>query len=396
MTLDVPTLLVFSGFVVVTSSGMFLAEAWARLGRRVDRLWSIAFTSAIATAIAYLTTAVEPDLWWINAFGNGASVLTVWAMWCGVRAHAGRPPRFGLALLVTAAAAAAVIVDGPDAGAWAGGAVSLIGTATGALGASAAILRGPMRHHRAGLLLAIILALAGGFYALRSFIFVLLGPDSDVWTAYLSTAPATVITTVLVNAAAFVAVMLRTLEAGDGSPVVAASFDPVTGVRTAESFVDRARRTLDASRRTAQPVAFVVIAPEEIEAIAAAYGRPAAAQAHVTVGEMADEHRRAHDLVGNSPSDEHAVHALLRGCSRAEVLAWATTVRKDLIDTPIEVAGSRLRLTASVGIAEARDVGYDLAVLRSAAEGAARTALAEGGNRIVVAHPVDGGTRTAL
>ncbi|MEE6274208.1 GGDEF domain-containing protein [Georgenia wangjunii] len=385
MTLDVPTLLVFSAVIVMTSSGMFLAEAWARIGQEVDRLWSIAFASAMTTAVAYLATAVEPDLWWINAIGNATSVLTVWAMWCGIRAHERRSSRIALAFLVAGVTAVAVLVEGPDGGSWAGGVVVLVGTALGALGASAAILRGSLRSSRPGALLAMILALAGGYYTLRTFIFITAGPTSEIFVTYLGTAPSTIITSVLVNAAAFVGVMLRTRGIASERALAAANFDPVTGVRSAESFATCATQELRIARAAAQPVAFIVIAPEELDAIAVAYDRGVAVQALVTCGEIVGEHRPAHGLVGKDPADEDVFHVLVRGYSGAEVLEWATSVRKDLINSPVPVPGSHVRLTASFGVAKAADAGYDLPALREAAAGAARAALAAGGNRVVVA-----------
>lgn len=379
MSLDVPTLLIFSAIVIVTASGLFLAEAWARTGAAVDRLWSLAFASAIMTASAYLAATAEPSLWWANGVGNGTSALTVWAMWNGVRAYSGQTSFVGVSVGVAALVAAALLVSGPDGGPWAGGAAVLGATALGAVAAGTAILRGPLRRSRPGTVLAVILLLAGGFYVVRLIVFVAVGPESRVFEQYLGTALTTIVTTVLVTSAAFVALTLRTQHARERATVTH-DFDPATGARTAASFAARARQELLSAAAERQPVALLVVTPEELGSIAVAFGRPAADAALLTCAETVRSSLPRGGVMGRA---DESFTVLLPGRSPAQARAWATTVRKAIIDTPLTVGDSTTRVTASIGVA-GRDSGDGLEELRAAAEAAAREALLRGGNRVLL------------
>jgi PleD family two-component response regulator len=75
----------------------------------------------------------------------------------------------------------------------------------------------------------------------------------------------------------------------------------------------------------------------------------------------------------------------LPGWETDDAVAWASAVRKELIATTVEVPGSHVRIGASAGVATTRAAGYRLAELCDAARGAAQQAVADGGNRVVVA-----------
>ncbi|MFH5824823.1 GGDEF domain-containing protein [Georgenia sp. AZ-5] len=381
MTLDVPTLLVVATLVILTSSGMFLAEA--RAAEAVDRLWSLAFVAAIATALAYLGSTLYPGLWWANAVGNAASVLVVWTMWSGIRAYDERRSLIHVSVGVALLAAGAVLLQGPGASAWAGGWAALAGTAAGALLAGAAILRGPLRGFRSGALLAVTLLAGGAYYAVRLLLYVVEGPYSRAFETYAGTAATTLVNVLLVNGATFAALAIRTRDAQERA-AEHQNFDPMTGARTNLSFEPRTVAQLRRSAESCSPAAMLEIVPEGVEALETAFGRPYADAALVTCGEIAQTLLPPRAIMGLDPGSGRSFQVLVPGWDEHDAVEWATQVRKELIDTPVEVPGSRVRVTVSTGIATAHRGGYDLGDLCDAAREASLAAVAEGGNRVRV------------
>ncbi|GAA1634960.1 GGDEF domain-containing protein [Georgenia ruanii] len=384
MTLDLFSLLVVSALVILTSAGMFVAEAWARTGDLVDRLWTLSFAAAITTALAYVVGSLAPEGWWANAIGNGASVLCVWAMWSGIRAYQRRPPRIVLSAGLALAAAAAVLLHGPGGGPWAGGAVALGATAAGGLAGGVALLYGRLRAGRATLVLAVILLLAGLFYAVRFAVFVLAGPTSPSFERYLGTAFTTVLNTLLVNAAAFAAVTMRARTAR-AKVAEGRNFDPMTGARTSHSFEPRAAAQLRRSAETLAPVAMVHLVPDGTDALEVAFGREVAERALVTCGEVAQMLLPPRALMGLDPDGQASFQVLLPGWEADDAAEWATAVRRELIATTVEVPGSHVRIGACAGVATTRAAGYELGDLCDAARAAAQRAVGDGGNRVVAA-----------
>ncbi|WP_448070983.1 GGDEF domain-containing protein [Georgenia yuyongxinii] len=391
MTLDTLTLLVVAALVITTSSGMFVAEAWVRTGDLVDRLWTLAFAAAITTALAYAVATLATDQWWLTAVGNGTSVLSVWAMWCGIRAYQRCPSRVAVAFAAALLAVAAVLVEGPDGGAWAGGAVALGGTAVGALAGGIALLRGKARAGRAALVLAVILLLGGLFYAVRSVVFVLAGPDSPGFQDYLGTAVTTLVNILLVNGAAFAAVTMRERTARE-RVAQGRNFDPMTGARTNHSFEPRAVEQLRRSAESLAPVAMVHLVPEGLETLEVAFGADVAEQALVACGEVTQVLLPPRALMGLDPVGAASFQVLLPGWDAGDAVEWTTQVRKELVATRVAVPGSHVRIGASAGIADVRLHGYQLGELCDAARAAARRAAADGGNRVEVAGAADAHT----
>ncbi|MFD1507176.1 GGDEF domain-containing protein [Georgenia yuyongxinii] len=383
MILDTLTLLIAAALVITTSSGMFVAEAWVRTGDLVDRLWTLAFAAAITTALAYAVATLAADQWWVTAVGNGASVLCVWAMWSGIRAYQRRSSRVVVAFAVALLAVAAVLVEGPDGGAWAGAVVALGGTAVGALAGGVALLRGKAHTGRAALVLAAILLLGGLFYAVRSVVFVLAGPDSPGFEQYLGTAVTTLVNILLVNGAAFAAVTMRERtarqEIAEGQ-----NFDARTGARTNHSFEPRAVEQLRRSAESLAPVAMVQLVPEGLETLELAFGADVAEQALVACGEVAQVLLPPRALMGLDPVGAASFQVLLPGWDESDAVEWATEVRRELVATRLEVPGSHVRIGASAGVADVRLHGYSLGELCDAARAAAQQAVADG-NRVVTA-----------
>lgn len=380
MTLDLASLLLLGTLVVLTSSGMFIAHAWARSGEAVDRLWSMAFLAAILVAIGNFVGAYGPSLWWAYAIGNAATPMTVWAMWSGIRVESGSRPLIGLPFGTAFVVLIATLAGGPDGGTWAGGHSLLVLTAVGGLMSALAIVTGRLRRELAAILLAVVLALAGLFYTVRFVAFVTIGPGSEVFELYLGSEYAAIVTTLLVTTAAFAGISLRSTALTDARRE-AGNFDPMTGARTAHSFLERASELTQQADRDGTTLSFVVIETESVAAIGEAFGRARAEAAANRCGERISALLPANALFGGTSTAGFTV--LLPGATAAEVELWARRLRRELLSIRMDIQGIRVPLTASIGVADASTAGYDLAQMRSQAQQAAATALARGGNRMV-------------
>jgi len=391
MILDMTTLLVVSSLVIVVTSVLFITEAWARDTDDVDRLWSLAFTAALTTGLSYLATALVPALWWANAIGNAGSVLTTFAMWNGVRVLAGRRSLFAVSVAAAVLAALAVLVPGPDGGPWAGGAVMLAGSAAGAVLGGITILRSRAWRIRAGVLLGTVLLAAGLFYGFRFVLFVALGPEYAAFRTYAGTEVTTLFVVLFVTGAAFSMVILRGTQARERQEE-ARNFDAMTGARTGVSFIPRASAVLRAHEEAGAEVALVALTPEGLDEIAVAFGREHADRALVVCGELAQVLLPKRSLMGRDAMDGQAFQILLPGFTADQAAEWAHEVRKELLDSPLDVPGSKLRLSVSAGITSARTHGYGLDRLCDVSRELSRGAVIDGGNRVVLAadSPDDG------
>ncbi|PFG39095.1 GGDEF domain-containing protein [Georgenia soli] len=384
MSLDMTTLLVVSSLVITVTSVLFISEAWARNADEVDRLWSLAFAAALTTGLSYLASAIVPALWWANAVGNAASVLTTFAMWNGIRVLTGHRSFLAVSWAAGVLAALAVLVAGPDGGPWAGGGVMLAGTAVGAVLGGLAVLRSEAWRIRAGVLLGAILLAAGLFYGFRLVLFLVAGPEYAAFRMYAGTEVTTLFVVLLVTGAAFSMVVLRGAQARERQDETR-NFDAMTGARTGVSFIPRASAVLRAHEEAGAEIALVALTPEGIDEIAVAFGRQHADRALVVCGELAQMLLPKRSLMGRDAMDGRAFQVLLPGFTAEAAADWANEVRKEVIDSPLDVPGSRLRLAVSAGVTSARTHGYGLDRLCDVSRELSRNAVSDGGNRVAIA-----------
>ncbi|MFC7404581.1 GGDEF domain-containing protein [Georgenia alba] len=380
MTLDVTTLLVFSALVTVATSSLFLAETWSREADTVDRLWSLGFASALLTSLCYVTSEVVPELWFALALGNGLLALTPLALWNGIRVYAGRRRSLiEVSVAVALLAVLATLIRFPEGGSWSGAEVYLLGNAAGSLLSAGEILRSPAKGERAARYLVVIMSVAGVFFVLRWVLFLVLGAESDLFHAYAGTAVASLVVPLCIMGAAFSMTVLRHNQAHTRREA-SRNFDPMTGARTQSSFNPRAVELLRAAEEDGAPVCVVAIHPENYEEIALAFDGDVADQALVRVGEVTINMLPARAIMGRDAVDVHSFQVVLPGTTE-EAVQWAQGVRTELIATPFDADGTRMRLSVRLGIASSIRHGYELCSLCNIS----REAAGEGTDAVAVA-----------
>lgn len=381
MTLDLTTLYLFSGLTLAAVGTIFLLEVARRGATPVDRIWTLALGSALATAVLYAGATTVEALWWSVGLGNGASVLTTFALWSGIRGYDGRRPLMGLSAGVASACALLTLVQGPEAGEWAGGGAMLAATGLGALLAAGAAARGRMRQVSSGPVLIVVLTVVWVYYMLRLVLFLTQGPYSSAFTTYAGTELTTLVLTLLVIVAAFAMVAARGEHVREQWRS-RQNFDPLTGTRTPAAFRSRGEAALARARAAGRPVALVTVIIQDLPDLVAGYDGELADQAVAVVGERCVEEAPPGSVVGRAGSEVESFDILVPGLTLNQATGWADELRKRIIDSPLKVSGGTVRLRVSIGVATDPEGTADLAELCDRAVQQARAALAAGGNRV--------------
>lgn len=223
MTFDLFTALAFSALVVNVSGIIFIVDTLLRRDEGAGRIWALASLGGMLTTLSYVVWAQNPEAMWAIAAGNAAFATTAGCVWLGCRRFNGQPMMWASVVVVAGVAvvAAAVFIEGRAAGDWAG-VTWMFGAVCVFAGAGAAeCIRGDLRASRAAWVLAAVLAFESLFYAARTIIFVVAGPDSTLFSQGFGSIAASAVTVTLTIVAVVVTSVLRAARApmrGAASP----------------------------------------------------------------------------------------------------------------------------------------------------------------------------------
>jgi GGDEF domain-containing protein len=379
VSLDLPTLLLSSGLVVTVCGVIFIIGTVAQHTDVPSRLWSAAFTFGILAMVSFAVWSILPDSPAIIGVGNGALVLSMALHWSGSRAFNGRRP---LVLVGMAGGFLVTIVAWVDgaAGTWAGGQVFLLGVAVFALLAGSEAFSGRMRRSVNGRILAVVLWLVGGFFAIRALVFAVSGPYSALFLDYLDSDITTFVTILFIITASTSMNVLRTEGT---SPRGSRTLD----VERWEHFVPPeafARAVNDRLERLADsgtPSVLVRFEIDNLSEMNTAFGQPFSDSAMTLLGTCVREQMNASALLGHSGGAgfDALVFEDLDGA-----FDCAKRVRSALVDTPIDVSqGLRVSITIALAVPEGGETFAALSarVARLVADG-----HAAGGN-VIMGHP---------
>lgn len=380
MTLDQQTLSVATGLVVLTAATVFILETLLNRDSRTSRVWSLAYLAGILTALSYALWATMPEAWWTVAVGNGAFVVSAGAIWSGCRSFNGRRSLVWVAMAAGVATAAAAVVEGPDAGDWAGAHVWLLGVGVFSVLGVAETFTGSMRNDANARGLSVVLVVEAALFLTRFVVLVAWGTEHVVFRSYLGTATTSIVTIVLMVVAAVTMSVMR----ADASPRArigaTARLFSRRGLICADSFEQILADRLDRSADREEAVALVHLQIDDLGEIAIAFGRSAA---DLVLGDFVARVRRtapASAIVGDAGSGR--IDVAVSGMSPGEEIALATALRRAVLDIDVpDLPGAKV--TASIGTASTHTSGYDAAALSEAARAACAEASVEGGNRVV-------------
>jgi len=390
MTFDLLTIMTMTAVVVVVAGAVFLVETAKHRESAAGRIWAVAFLSGILTTVCYLAWAVDPDSWVAVALGNAGFVSSAGCMWLGCRRFNRKGLRIAAPLVGAAVVASfvATLVEGPAGGDWAGSIVTFPGIgAFGVLGAIETRL-GRMSRQIQAIGLTVVLALQGLYFLVRTVVFAVSGPGSELFQLWFGTVTTSFITVILTVVAVVAMSVMRAGESGFAAARGTVSLSVSEGgfllPGTFElAFGTAARR----AERAGVPVGVIAMRIDDLPQIVAAYGTTAAERivsawrasvSHSTPpASILGEAGPSGILIGFHPSsavEAQRIAAALHRRVVADLMAAETVV------TPVVAAG----LAVSDGF------GYDAAALVAAADEAASRSVTSSDASVVVADGLPG------
>jgi len=382
MQLDGPTLQMISGLIVILCGVSFIFNTALNRNDPPGRLWSLAFVAGIMVAVGYGVYVVSDEAWWSITVANASLVVAVGALWSGSRVYNGRSSAFavvgGLALVV----AVITLLPGADGGEWAGaGPLWLIVALMGALGGAEA-LRGRLRRNVNGRIFSIVLFIVALFYSGRAIAFITDGVDSATFTTYFSSGTTSILNMGLIVTACIAASILRAERVGSNAVGdITVGIHSAAGVLSGTSFQQAAADHLQRAERAELGLAVIGADIDNLPEINTAFGRVAGDDAIARFADTLRGSAPLMSLIGHPAAGRFYVLAAVG--SATEALTIVQRMQNALVDGPLGES-YQIRLTASFGIADTFDHGYDLAELSTAAGHAIDIVKRRGGNDIAV------------
>ncbi|MFJ4038659.1 hypothetical protein ACIPVB_11310 [Microbacterium sp. NPDC090007] len=378
MNLDVLTLQAITSLVIIVSAVMYLLDTLMLRDGVPGRLWASAYLSGTFSAVCYLVWLLTPDVSIAVAAGNGAFVAATGFIWLGCVAFNGRSIR-GASLVMIATIAvtvAAALAAGPEAGDWAGAVPFFLGNALFAVLGALETRRGAIGRRWSAAGLTGILAVEAVWFTARTVVFVVAGPDSDVFRAAFDTRVSAFLTTTLVLAAVVVTSVLRANESAlrGTSEIRRLSVDS-HGVLLRESFEATLAIVCRRAETAREEMCVVAIRVDDLQRVAVAFGPEDAEGFARELRSSVRRHAPTMSLVGETDATGLTV-------------AFTTTPTTD-VGRVVRVLHERIvsdfsRLGASVvpvvgvGLALSSDHGYDARALAARADEAAAIAAVTG------------------
>jgi len=127
-------------------------------------------------------------------------------------------------------------------------------------------------------------------------------------------------------------------------------FDSLTGMYSRQSIEGRLKRLLQRSKFTTEPISAAVVDIDGFSRIETRYGKIGADMAITAVAQAIDEAVRPTDPSARIGDDEFLV--LLVGANESQAKIVSGRIQKHISENFIEVAGSRIRLSASIAVIE--------------------------------------------
>ncbi len=387
MSLDLFTVTVMSALVASVASITFILETIFRRDAGPGRLWAVAFFCGLATTVAYIAWSSGVGGAISIAVGNSLFVLVPGFMWVGARRFNDRrvAPALALVAVLSVAAFVAVLLQTPAWGSWAGWPTMAACLISLFVAAAAETLRPPLSRIRSGWALTVVLLFAALFYAVRLVVFLIAGPDSDLFSRWLGSVSANIVTVVLTVVAAIVTSVLRSHRTAEQRYEWLTEGGVASdGVMLARTFAAASADIVERASWRAEGIAIVLIRVEGLAEIRTAFGSQTADDISGACRQAVRRYAPASAIVGEDDDDRLAVCALAPTAADARRLG--AMIYRGCMEG-LSSADSGLFPFIGVGVAFTGDLGYDLGRLLQGARGAAQRAAQTPGASVLVDAP---------
>ncbi|UJP10283.1 hypothetical protein L2X99_00740 [Microbacterium sp. KUDC0406] len=373
MPLDPFTVNVLVAVTTLAAGVMYLLETMLRHESRAGQIWVLAYLCGMLTVISYLVWKSSPEPLIAIAVGNAALVATVGCLWLGCLRYNGR----GLVLAGTIVAVSALAVvalsllDGTEAGDWAGSLALFTGIAVFAVLGAVESRRGHMGGTPTTAGLTVVLGIVAAYYGVRCAVFAIEGPDGELFRTWFSSSITGTITIVLMIVALVTTTTLRnnsvTPGAGINGNTLQVSPD---GVLTRRSFALVMEQQLAFERDPGATIGVIAFRADDLPQIGIAFG---SAEQEAVIALCREAVRRYAPSM--TPVGEYGLTGIMvamEAGSAADVRRAANRIQRRMLDDLAE-RGSAVIPVIGVGIAMADTFGGDVrALLRAAFEAAGR------------------------
>jgi diguanylate cyclase (GGDEF)-like protein len=161
---------------------------------------------------------------------------------------------------------------------------------------------------------------------------------------------------------------------------IEASTDSLTGVMSRRAFNEQANREIGRANRYGSPLSCALIDADHFKSVNGSYGHGVGDRALQHIASICNKALRTSDYIGRIGGEEFAV--MLPETDLATAMEVAERLRKAIASNPLEVAGTRIKLTASIGVATYSDTMKNSDGLLSNADFAMYDAKNSGRNRV--------------
>lgn len=383
--IDLFTLTLATAVVIVVSGVFYLVETLLRKDGVAGQLWAIAFLSGILSVLCYLVWSVDTSAFAAVSIGNGGFVATAAFLWLGCRAYNGRSLRWAAVAVavVVATVLIAALIPGRDGGDWAGAVPLFLGNALFAALGGVETRRGALRKHWSAVGLTIVLFVETAWFGVRTVVFLIAGPESEVFRTWFGTAVASLLTITLTIATVVTTSVLRAGESNlRGQRDTFTLHVAMDGLLLPESFRLLASTILVNARRRHETMCIIAVGVEDLARIGTAFGPEEAEVMAAAWRRGVREHAPTAAIVGEA--DRTTVLATYLTTSFADVRRTASIIHRGVLD---DLAALNLSVipVVSVGVALSDRIGYDFDVLAAAAVDAARRSASSPDTSVILA-----------
>lgn len=360
MNFDLVTAAVFTAFMVVTASVLFLATALSRTYASTGaRLWGVAYVLLPVAVLSTVVAAVSTSDWgtlWATGMANGTYVASIGCLLLGFRSYNGQVVQ-GPAIMVSSLVflvIASTAVDSFGSGSSAGEVATIVATTVLAAGVAIHALKGSTRDHVWSWVAAaafVVQALVGG---VRVAAALFLGVDSAAFESWFGIQLALVTIATMGMVGMIAIFVLRSILAGER-----ASTDAIletTQVLTERRFIDALSVALRRAAPRTELLVVTAVIIDDVETITASFGREVAEAATSVLRAAVREYASPVGIVGEG-TDSMTLLVATTASSPADArrqagLIYRGVIQRFVADRGIVVPG------VGVGVALSQTLGY--------------------------------------
>lgn len=167
-----------------------------------------------------------------------------------------------------------------------------------------------------------------------------------------------------------------------------AEFDQLTGISNRYHFTEQAQREIAHCIRAQRPVALILFDLDHFKQINDRFGHAAGDWTLRQVVLSCRNFIRHSDIFGRIGGEEFVI--LLTDCTAEQAVMLADICRTALADIDTSGYQQQFKVTASFGVADSNQAGYDLSTLLAAADAAMYQAKQQGRNQVYCPATADG------